>query len=242
MPKPILNVINISKEYNNLRVLDNVTFEVRGSEIVGLLGPNGAGKTTTISIILGVLEKTSGKVFISDIDIDTHRSLALANTNFTASYAPLPGNLTVYENLTVFALLYGVKDYKARISELMERLKIQALRNTKYGALSSGEQSKINIAKALLNKPKLLLLDEPTSSLDPATARDIRNLIKEYAIETDCGVLWTSHNMYEVESVCDRVLLLSNGRIVLEGNPRELPKYYDKESLEELFIHKMFEG
>jgi ABC-2 type transport system ATP-binding protein len=151
-------------------------------------------------------------------------------------YAPLPGNLTVYQNLRVFGLIYGVKKLRSRIEELLVDFNLQQFRDTKCGLLSSGEQTRVSLAKAMLNSPELLLLDEPTASLDPATARDIRSQIRRLATAGTSGVLWTSHNMYEVEDVCDRVLFLSRGKILLEGDPRALPAAHGKESLEDLFI------
>jgi ABC-2 type transport system ATP-binding protein len=151
-------------------------------------------------------------------------------------YAPLPGNLTVYQNLRVFGLIYGVKYLSKRIERLLQDFELARFRDVKAGVLSSGEQTRLCLAKAMLNDPHLLLLDEPTASLDPATAQDIRAKIREFANQWHCGVLWTSHNMYEVEDVCDRVLLLSRGRILLEGDPKTLPRQHGKGTLEELFI------
>jgi ABC-2 type transport system ATP-binding protein len=205
-------------------------------KIVGLLGPNGAGKTTTIQMILGVLAPTSGEILIEGADIAADRSRALERTNFAAVYAPLPGNLTVFQNLRVFGLLYGVKGLPERIEALIDRFDLKGVRNARYGVLSSGEQSRVNLAKAMLNRPRLLLLDEPTASLDPAVARDIRAQVSGFVAEGDMGVLWTTHNMREVAEVCDRVLFLSHGKVLLEGEPKTLPREHGKETLEELFI------
>ncbi len=236
-PSPlVLEVQSLSKHYQGLRAVDELTFGVRQNELVGLLGPNGAGKTTTINMLLGVLAPSSGSIRIQGVDLAADRSRALERTNFAAVYAPLPGNLTVYENLRVFSLVYGVERAARRIGEVMEELDLEPFRNTRCGVLSSGEQTRVALAKALLNRPRLLLLDEPTASLDPATARDIRAEIRRYATESGVGVLWTSHNMYEVEAVCDRVLFLSRGKILLEGDPKTLPARHGKSTLEELFI------
>lgn len=234
--EPVLRVEGLRKDYGSVRAVQGIAFEVCPGEIVGLLGLNGAGKTTTISMILGVLEPTAGSISIGGIDLLRHRSRALAQTNFAAVYAPLPGNLTVYENLRVFALLYGVKDFRSRADALLEKFELAAFRNTRCGVLSSGEQTRVGLAKAMLNRPRILLLDEPTASIDPASARDIRQTIRSFAREGQVGVLWTSHNMYEVEEVCDRVLFLSHGEIILEGDPKVLPSQYGKATLEELFI------
>ena len=231
-----LRVRDLRKDYGGRPAVDGISFELIAGEIVGLLGPNGAGKTTTISTILGVLEPTSGSIEIEGRDVLRRRAEALERTNFAAVYAPLPGNLTVEENLTIFGMIYGVRDLSLRIVELLEQFDLGRFRRVKAGLLSSGEQTRLCLAKALINRPRLLLLDEPTASLDPATAQDIRRKIRACAAEGDCGVLWTSHNMHEVEDVCDRVLFLSRGRILLEGDPRALPGQHGKRTLEELFI------
>ena len=216
--------------------VDGISFDVARNEIVGLLGPNGAGKTTTINMILGVLEPTSGSIRIEGIDVAKQRSKALECTNFAAVYAPLPGNLTVYQNLRVFGLIYDVDHLSSRIHRLLKEFELERFRDVKAGVLSSGEQTRLCLAKAMLNEPHLLLLDEPTASLDPATAQDIRAKIRDFANLRQCGVLWTSHNMYEVEDVCDRVLLLARGKILLEGDPKTLPGQHGMDTLEELFI------
>jgi ABC-2 type transport system ATP-binding protein len=233
---PVLSVVELTKRYGQTIAVDGITFQVNRNEIVGLLGPNGAGKTTTINTILGVLEPSSGTITVEGLDLSRHRSKALERANFAAVYAPLPGNLTVYQNLRVFGLVYGVRGLNKRIETLLQRFDLMQLRDTKCGVLSSGEQTRVGLAKAMLNDPRLLLLDEPTASLDPASAQDIRRLIRDLAAEGTGGVLWTSHNMYEVEEVCHRVLFLSHGRILLEGDPRALPREYGKSTLEELFI------
>jgi len=232
----VLSVSSLHKTYNDKAAVDGISFSVGTHEIVGLLGPNGAGKTTTISMILGVLTPSSGTVSIDGIDISAQRSRALERTNFAAVYATLPGNMTVYENLRVFGLMYDVKNLHQRIDDLVREFDLERLRKQKCGTLSSGEQTRVNLAKAMLNKPRLLLLDEPTASLDPSAARDIRAKIRRFAAETVGGVLWTSHNMHEVEEVCDRVLFLSHGKILLEGNPKTLPAEHGKATLDDLFI------
>src|SRR5580692_8194344 len=202
-PAPILSVQTLCKSFGALKAVDGVSFDVAPGEIVGLLGPNGAGKTTTINMILGVLQPTSGSVLIGEIDLAKHRARALAGTNFAAVYAALPGNLTVAENLRFFGLLYGIRGLRRRVEELLEEFNLTHLRRTKCGLLSSGEQTRAALAKALVNRPKLLLLDEPTASLDPSAAQLIRAKIRSLATQDRCGILWTSHNMSEVEAVCD---------------------------------------
>ncbi len=235
-PTKVLSVKDLRKVYGSTLALNGISFDIGHNEIVGLLGPNGAGKTTTINMVLGVLEPSSGSIHIEDVDIGPDRSRALLRTNFAAVYAPLPGNLTVFQNLRVFGLLYGVKDLPERIDTLMAQFDLGRFRDVKCGLLSSGEQTRVGLAKAMLNNPRLLLLDEPTASLDPATARDIRTKIRDFAARGGVGVLWTSHNMYEVADVCDRVLFLSRGKILLEGDPKTLPREHGRETLEELFI------
>jgi len=216
--------------------VDDVSFQVNQNEILGLLGPNGAGKTTIINMVLGVLEPTRGTIVVEDLEARSHRRQVLERMNVAAAYAPLPGNLAVAQNLRFFGLLYGVKDLRARIDRLLDDFDLRQFRNVKCGVLSSGEQTRVGLAKAFLNRPTLLLLDEPTASLDPAVAHDVRNRVRAYASEDGVGVLWTSHNMYEIEEVCDRVLFLSRGRILLEGDPKRLPAEHGQRTLEELFI------
>jgi ABC-2 type transport system ATP-binding protein len=233
---PVLSVANLGKRYGDTVAVDKLSFTVERNEIVGLLGPNGAGKTTTINMILGVLEPDSGTVRIEEIDIAKRRSEALERTNFVAVYSPLPGNLTVVENLRFFGLVYAVKNLPERIDELLDQFDLRRFRDVKCGVLSSGEQTRVCLAKAMLNRPTLLLLDEPTASLDPSVAHDIRTRIREATLQGNRGVLWTSHNMHEVKEVCDRVLFLSHGKILLEGDPRKLPAEHGRDTLEDLFI------
>ena len=235
-PPAILAVAGLRKAYGPVVAVDGISFSVGPGEIVGLLGPNGAGKTTTINMALGVLAPDAGAIRVEGLDLATHRSEALERMNFAAVYSPLPGNLTVVQNLRVFGLIYGVRPLAERIEELLAQYDLERFRNSRSGVLSSGEQTRLSLAKAMLNRPRLLLLDEPTASLDPATAREMRARIRGFAAPGTGGVLWTSHNMYEVVEVCDRVLFLSRGKILLEGDPRTLPGAHGKASLEELFI------
>jgi len=236
-PPAVLKVERLEKSFGGLRAVDGISFHVAPGEIVGLVGPNGAGKTTTINMILGVLEPGAGRIEIEGIDLAVDRSKALDGANFAAVYAPLPGNLTVEQNLRVFGMLYAVQDLSARIEKLLVVYDLLRYRRTKAGVLSSGEQTRLSLAKAMLNLPRLLLLDEPTASIDPSSARDIRAGIAKFVDSGQCGVLWTSHNMYEVQAVCDRVLFLSHGRIVLEGDPKTLPTEHGAATLDELFVN-----
>ena len=234
--RPVLAVRDLTRSFGDTTAVAGLSFSVAPGEIVGLLGPNGAGKTTTLSMVLGVLAPTSGSVEIDGLDVGRERVAALARTNFAAVHSPLPGNLTVAENLRVFGMIYGVSDLGARLEALLEAFDLVRFRKTRCGVLSSGEQTRVGLAKAFLNEPRLLLLDEPTASLDPASARDVRERIRARVGAGSGGVLWTSHNMGEVVEVCDRVLFLSRGRLLLEGDPRRLPAAHGVASLEELFV------
>ena len=233
---PALIVQDLSKVFDNRTVVDRLSFAIVPGEIVGLVGLNGAGKTTTINMILGLLQPTSGSVAIAGVNLADAREQAIAQTNFSAVYAPLPGNLTVTQNLRIFGMIYDVPDLDRRIVDMVRMFDLARYRNTRCGLLSSGEQTRVSLAKALLNKPKLLLLDEPTASIDPSTADTIRTHIRDYAQQERGAVLWTSHNMYEVAAVCHRMMLLSRGRILIEGDPKTLPSEHGAASLEDLFI------
>lgn len=232
----ILKISNLRKDYGALRAVDNISFDIKPGEIVGLLGPNGAGKTTTINMILGILEPSAGSIEILCQDARAGEHQANGQTNFAAVYAHLPANLTVRQNLYVFGLLYGVKNLKQRIDFLLHDFALEKFAKTRVGLLSSGEASRLNLAKAVINQPCLLLLDEPTVSLDPSIAQSIRQKIKDYAAISQAAVLWTSHNMAEIAEVCGRVLFMSHGKILLSGDPKALPAEHGKKDLEELFI------
>ncbi|HEY3887700.1 MAG TPA: ABC transporter ATP-binding protein [Caulobacteraceae bacterium] len=238
----VLSVDNLCKTFGDLQAVDGVSFHVAPGEIVGLVGPNGAGKTTIINMVLGVLAPTSGRIEIDGVDLAGSRSRALARTNFAAVYAPLPGNLTVEQNLRVFGMIYAVTGLSERIEQLLKAYDLARYRKTKAGVLSSGEQTRLGLAKAMLNRPRLLLLDEPTASIDPSTARDIRAGVQAFIAEGHGGALWTSHNMYEVEAVCDRVLFLASGKVVLEGDPKTLPHQHGAASLDDLFVQVAHEA
>jgi ABC-2 type transport system ATP-binding protein len=232
----VLTISGLTKEYGSIKAIDGISFSVPSGKIIGLLGPNGAGKTTTINMVLGILEPTQGFIEIFGKNLKEHRSAISKDINFVAVYAHMPANLTVRQNLHIFGLLYEVKNLKERIESLLHEFDLEGFADTKAGLLSSGESSRLNLAKALINHPRLLLLDEPTASLDPSMSQLIRFRIKEYAEKTKAAILWTSHNMQEIEDVCDQVLFLSHGRILLSGNPKTLPSDHGKRDLEELFI------
>ncbi len=226
----------LRKIYGARTAVDSISFAVQPGEIVGLLGPNGAGKTTTINMVLGILKPDGGSISIDGIDVARRRHQALSRTNFAAVYATLPGNMTIRENLKFFGLIYSVRDLHARIEAMLDMFDLRQFADTRFGLLSSGEQTRACLAKAMLNRPRLLLLDEPTASLDPATARGIRDDVRRFAESEGSGILWTSHNMHEVVDVCHRVMFLSHGRIVMEGDPKTLPAAHGAASLEDLFI------
>src|SRR3569832_1472813 len=228
----ILAAEQLCKIYRDTVAVDGISFHVGRNEIVGLVGPNGAGKTTTINMILGVLEPSSGRIEIEGVDLKADRTRAMSRPNFAAVYAPLPGNLTVEQKLRVFGMIYGVAGLSGRIDELLAQYDLARFRKTTAGVLSSGEQTRLALAKAMLNRPRLLLLDEPTASIDPSTARELRARIVAFAAEDKGGVLWTSHNMYEVEDVCDRVMFISRGRILLEGEPQALVREHGEKTRE----------
>jgi ABC-2 type transport system ATP-binding protein len=232
----ILRINGLTKEYGPIKAVDNISFAVDSGKIIGLLGPNGAGKTTTINMILGILDPTQGSVEIFGKNLKEHHSAVKKDINFVAVYAHMPANLTVWQNLYVFGLLYEVRNIRERIKSLLCEFDLERFAETKAGLLSSGESCRLNLAKAVINHPRLLLLDEPTASLDPSVSQLIRMEIKKYAEESGAGILWTSHNMQEIEAVCDQVLFLSHGRILLSGNPKTLPSEHGKKDLEELFI------
>jgi ABC-2 type transport system ATP-binding protein len=236
MKEIVLKVSNITKQFKDTVAVDQVSFELRAGEIIGLLGPNGAGKTTTINMILGILEPSEGTIEVFGQNLKKSRSAINQQTNFAAVYAHMPDNLTIWQNLYVFGKLYEVKKLKEKINALIKDFDLEKFTQTKAGLLSSGERSRLSLAKSVINEPSLLFLDEPTASLDPSVAEEIREKIMAYAKNNQAAVLWTSHNMKEIETVCDRVLFMSHGKILLEGNPRTLPAEYSKKDLEELFI------
>jgi len=238
MSGPAINVENLTKRFraDGPPAVDAISFAVPRGAIVGLLGGNGAGKTTTISMLLGILVPTSGRAEILGHDMGRHRFRALPRINFSSPYVDLPGRLTVRENLSVFGRLYGVTDLAARIDELAGELDLGAILDRKTGSLSSGQKTRAALAKALVNRPELLLLDEPTASLDPDTADRVRGHLERYASGTGASILLASHNMGEVERLCAEVLMMKGGRIVDRGAPDALIRRYGREDMEQVFL------
>lgn len=232
----VIEVERLTKRFNETVAVDNVSFRIFGGQITGLLGGNGAGKTTTISMLLGLLVPSAGAIRILGEDMLRHRSRVLPRVNFSSPYVDLPHRLTVRENLTVFALLYSLRHPGARIAELARDLELVDLLDRKTGGLSSGQKTRVALAKALLNRPELLLLDEPTASLDPDTADWVRGYLERYARETRASILLASHNMVEVERLCADVLMMKSGKIVDRGAPAELISRYGRRTLEDVFL------
>jgi ABC-2 type transport system ATP-binding protein len=232
---PVLQVDGLTKRYDDLTVVDRVTFAVRAGQTIGILGPNGAGKTTTIHMILGLVTPTAGSVRILGRDPHHDRG-ALEQVGFTATYVSLPQTLTVRENLRVFARMYGVRNAEDRITDLVERLEITHLADRPTRHLSSGQATMAHVAKSLLASPRLLLLDEPTASLDPHAADRARRQIRRIAAEEGLTLLLTSHNMKEVEEMCERTLFMRDGSIAAEGTPAELYERFGASGLEEVFL------
>jgi ABC-2 type transport system ATP-binding protein len=235
-PQPVIEVENLTKRFDAVMAVRDLSFAVRRGEILGLLGPNGAGKTTTIQLLLGLTAPTSGTIRLFGLDIARHRREILQRVNFSSAYVSLPFNLSVRENLEVFARLYGVTDRRQRIARLLELFEIPEVADTVTGKLSSGQVTRVNLCKAFLNDPEVLFLDEPTASLDPDIAEKVRSALKRVQRERRVTIVYTSHNMREIELVCDRVIFLSRGRVVAEGTPREILERADEESLEKVFI------
>ncbi len=226
----------LCKHYKDAVALSDLSLSVSSGEIVGLLGPNGAGKTTAIHIFLGLLSPTSGEVRVFGKDPLKHKHELSKRLNFSSAYAQLPSNLRVRENLNIFAKLYNTPSPKKKIESLLELFEVGHLRDRVTGALSSGEKTRVNLAKCLLNDPKLLLLDEPTASLDPEMADTVREVLKKIQRETKVGILYTSHNMPEVEAICNRIYFIHEGKLIASGAPADVLKSFDSPSLDQVFI------
>lgn len=232
-----LEVKSLVKEFGQVRAVDGLSFKVPKGQIVALLGGNGAGKTTTISMLLGILLPTSGRILALGTDMARHRYQVLHRMNFTSPYVDIPQRLKVIQNLKVYAKLYGVADPGLRIDEISALFDLEPLLNRRFGSLSAGQKTRVSLAKALINKPELLLMDEPTAALDPDTADRMRQTLLEYQRERNATIFMSSHNMPEVEKLCDRVLMMRNGRIVDDGTADLLIEKYGRTTLEEVFIH-----
>ncbi|HZB38018.1 MAG TPA: ABC transporter ATP-binding protein [Beijerinckiaceae bacterium] len=233
---PAISLRELRKTYRSGVAVDGISFEVQPGSVVGLLGGNGAGKTTSIAMIMGLVLPTSGEVRVFGADMTRERHRVLHRMNFESPYVDMPHRLTVRQNLTVFGRLYGVRGLRDRIAELAGELALAELLDRPAGQLSAGQKTRVALAKALINEPDLLLLDEPTASLDPDTADWIRTRLEHYRAERGASLLLASHNMGEVERLCDRVIMLKAGRIVDEGAPAALLARYGRDNLEEVFL------
>lgn len=235
-PSSIIHVAHLSKRFGDILAVNDLSFSVAPGEMVGLLGPNGAGKTTVLQLLLGLTTPTAGEVRIFGYNVQHQRQAILQRVNFASAYMSLPGNLTVRENLTVFARLYGLRKAQKKIQELLDVFDLSHVYEHLTGALSSGQLTRVHLCKALLNDPEVLLLDEPTASLDPAIAATVRATLQQLQQERGITMLYTSHNMREIEAMCDRLIFLSRGRIITQGTPQEVLTRARLDSLETLFI------
>ena len=236
MNENIIEVKKLNKIYDKIIAVKDLSFVINKGKIIGLLGPNGCGKTTTIAMILGLVKPTSGEVIIKGKNIEKERINLLEKMNFISPYVELPKKLTVEENLKVYAGLYGVKNVNEKISELVNELRLNKFLKKKTGELSSGQKNRISLAKALINDPEILLMDEPTASLDPDTGDFVRSFIEHYSSKTNVTILLASHNMNEVERLCDSVMMMKDGIIVDTGKSQELISRHGRKNLEEVFL------
>ena len=233
-----IQIKNLSKQYNNISAVKNINFNISKGSIVGLLGPNGCGKTTTIGMMLGLIKPSSGSVFINDqnIENENNRTKILEKVNFISPYVELPKKLTIEENLKVYGKMYGVNNLKERIADLMEQLNLLEFKKRKTGELSSGQKNRVSLAKALINDPEILLLDEPTASLDPDVGDYIRTYIENFASKKGTTILLASHNMNEVERLCSEVMMMKKGKIIDKGTCSSLINKHGRKNLEETFL------
>ncbi|MBI2596597.1 ABC transporter ATP-binding protein [Candidatus Daviesbacteria bacterium] len=236
MTDVILEVKNLRKKFGKFEAVKGISFNLKKGEILGLLGPNGAGKTTTIQSILGLIHPTSGVVSIFGKKMPGDREEILSRVNFSSAYVSLPTNLKIWENLYTFARLYNVPDFKQKVKDLAGFFQINDLMGKMYGTLSSGQATRVNLVKALLNSPQLLFLDEPTASLDPDIADRVRRYLKIFQKQDNLTILYTTHNMGEVEELCDRAIFINEGKIITQGTPKQLVRRFGKKDLNEVFI------
>ncbi len=234
--KNLVEVKNIKKNYGKNEAVKGISFNIKENEILGLLGPNGSGKTTTIGMLLGLLKPTSGEILINGQKLEGNRIEILEQINFISPYIELPKKLTVKQNLTVYGKLYKINNINEKIEFLSEKLRLGGLLNNITGELSSGQKNRVSLAKALINEPKVLLLDEPTASLDPEVGDFVRSFLEEYKKEKKISILLASHNMNEVTRLCKSILMMKDGIIIDKGNPEELISKHGRKNLEEVFL------
>ncbi len=236
MTQPVLDVRDLTKRFGSFTAVNGISFTIKPGEILGVLGPNGAGKTTTIQMLLGLVTPTAGSIRMFGLDLESHREEILQQVNFSSTYISMPMSLTVAENLRVVARLYGVADVERKIGEIVTKLEMEEFREKVTRKLSSGQMTRLTLAKALLTEPKILFLDEPTASLDPDIAHKIRALLKEARRTSGLSILYTSHNMQEMEAMSDRIIFLQRGKIVAEGTAAEIVARFGQADLEEVFL------
>ena len=232
-----LEIINLSKKFNNFLAVNKISFTIEKNKTLGLLGPNGCGKTTSIGMMLGLITPSDGKILINEKQLNTNNRISLLEKmNFASPYVELPKKLTVIQNLEVYARLYGVKNIKTRIEEMVEDLNLKDFVNKNTGELSSGQKNRVSLAKSLINKPKLLFLDEPTASLDPDVGDFVRAYLENYKLKNELTILLASHNMKEVERLCDNIVMMKGGSVVVKGTCKELINKHGRDNLEETFL------
>jgi ABC-2 type transport system ATP-binding protein len=232
-----LEIINLSKKFNNFLAVNKISFTIEKNKTLGLLGPNGCGKTTSIGMMLGLITPSDGKILINEKQLNTNNRISLLEKmNFASPYVELPKKLTVIQNLEVYARLYGVKNIKTRIEEMVEDLNLKDFVNKNTGELSSGQKNRVSLAKSLINKPKLLFLDEPTASLDPDVGDFVRAYLENYKLKNELTILLASHNMKEVERLCDNIVMMKGGSVVDKGTCKELINKHGRDNLEETFL------
>ena len=234
--KTRLEVIKLTKIYDDKIAVKDISFKINQNEIIGILGPNGCGKTTTIGMILGLLKPSNGKVLINEKEVEKNRVDLMSNLNFISPYIELPKKLTVKQNLEVYGRLYDVKNLQTKIEYLCEKLRLNEFMNKITGELSSGQKNRVSLAKSIINDPKVLLLDEPTASLDPETGDFVRSFLEDYQKEKGASILLASHNMAEVERLCSSVLMMNNGVIIDQGSPSKLIERHGRKNMEEVFL------
>ena len=236
MTTPVLRVSHLRKQFGDFTAVEDVSFSIEPGEILGLLGPNGAGKTTTIHMLLGLITPTAGTIEMFGMELAAHREQILQQVNFSSTYISMPMALTVEENLWVVGRLYGLSDIHRRVDDIVKKLEMEEFRHKVTRKLSSGQMTRLTLAKALLTEPKILFLDEPTASLDPDIAHKIRALLQEERRSVSLSILYTSHNMREMEEMSDRIIFLQRGKIVAEGTARAIIARFGQADLEEVFL------
>ena len=236
MNKEVITINNLAKSFKNILAVKNISFKIYKGTIIGLLGPNGCGKSTTMGMMLGLIKPSAGTVIINGQNIEYNRTKLLEKMNFISPYIELPKKLSVEENLKVYGRLYGVENLNDKISDLMEKLNLTEFRKRKTGELSSGQKNRVSLAKALINDPEILLLDEPTASLDPDVGDYVRSFIENYASTKGSTILLASHNMNEVERLCSEVMMMKNGEIIDRGKSDDLINKHGRKNLEEVFL------